>query len=119
MARFVDFPVPVGPARSASRGRAAVLPPDPEAWIRRDELLELCADYVRRRTEARPGAVGSAAGLPLVAIVEGYLHGEISESEKNSLISFVRGVDADDDGDDRLISELAEATLAELDDPVG
>ena len=93
--------------------------PASAAWMQRDELLDLCAEYVRRRMAVRPDSAGSAATLPLVEIVEGYLHGEISESEKNSLISYVRGVDADDDGDDPLMGDWAEATLAELDDPVG
>jgi len=88
--------------------------------LHRDDLLDLCETYVRRRVEARSTGVGGVdATLPLVEIVDGYLHGEISESEKNSLIAYVRGVDADDDAIDALVPDVAEATLAELDDPVG
>jgi hypothetical protein len=82
----------------------------------RDDLLDLCASYVRRRVAARAGGDVDAT-MPLVQIVDGYLHGEISESEKNSLIAYVRGVDAEDD--DALAPDAAEALLVELDDPVG
>lgn len=84
--------------------------------LHRDDLLDLCESFVRRRMAARTGGDVDAT-LPLVQIVDGYLHGEISESEKNSLIAYVRGVDADDDDD--LAPDVAEALLVELDDPVG
>lgn len=84
--------------------------------LHRDDLLDLCESFVRRRMAARTGGDVDAT-LPLVQIVDGYLHGEISESEKNSLIAYVRGVDADDD--DSLAPGVAEALLVELDDPVG
>jgi hypothetical protein len=83
--------------------------------LHRDDLLDLCESFVRRRMAARTGGDVDAT-LPLVQIVDGYLHGEISESEKNSLIAYVRGVDADDDD---LAPDVAEALLVELDDPVG
>jgi len=84
--------------------------------LHRDDLLDLCEAYVRRRAAAHAGGDVDTT-MPLVQIVDGYLHGEISESEKNSLIAYVRGIDADDD--DVLAPDVAEALLAELDDPVG
>lgn len=90
-----------------------------EGAMNRDELLDLCERYVRRRMALRSpegGDVGTA--MPLVQIVDGYLHGEISESEKNALVAYVRRADPHDE-DDAMVPDVAEATLVELDDLVG
>ena len=84
--------------------------------MEREELLELCERYVRRRQLA--GGVLADEGStmpPVVEIVDGYLHAEISESEKNSLLAYVRGTDADSDSDEPL-DEFAEPVLTELDE---
>ena len=84
--------------------------------MEREELLELCERYVCRRQLAG-GALTAAESTmpPVVEIIDGYLHAEISESEKNSLLAYVRGTDADTDSDDPL-DEFAEPVLVELDD---
>lgn len=50
----------------------------------REELLVLCDRFVRRRLDAE-----GAGRAPVWEIVESYRQGEISESEKNSLLAFV------------------------------
>jgi hypothetical protein len=85
--------------------------------MNRDELLDLCERYVRRRMLDGATQYGSAAALPpVIEIVDGYLHAEISESEKNSLLAYVRGSEHDFDSDASL-GDLDEPVLAELDDP--
>ena len=82
-----------------------------EDAMNRDELLDLCERYVRRRMELRSptgGDVGTA--MPLVQIVDGYLQGEISESEKNALVAYVRCADPRDGDDDEMVPDMAEAT---------
>lgn len=85
--------------------------------MNRDELLDLCNLFVRRRGLGVAEAV-DAATPPIVQIVDSYLHAEISESEKNSLLTYVRGIadDAEDEVDGCAVFE--NASLAELDDPV-
>ena len=51
---------------------------------------------------------------PTLEIVDSYLHAEISECEKNSLLAYVR---CGDDSEDEDVGGFEEATLAELDDP--
>ena len=88
--------------------------------MHRDELLDLCARYVRRRMALRSAEGGDVGGsMPLVQIVDGYLHGEISENEKNALVAYVRCADPHDGDDDTMVPDVAEATLVELDDLVG
>jgi|694.fasta_scaffold116247_2 hypothetical protein len=67
--------------------------------MNRDELLALCELYVRRRGL---GVIGLQEVVmpPTPEIIDSYRHAEISESEKNSLLSYVRGSDADEDEDD-------------------
>lgn len=59
--------------------------------MNREELLTLCDQYVRRR--------GLGAGViavpPALEILDSFLHAEISESEKNSLLAYVRLGDED------------------------
>lgn len=87
--------------------------------MNRDELLDLCERYVRRRMLDGGVAGGPSAALPpVIEIVDGYLHAEISESEKNSLLAYVRGSGHDVDSDASL-GDLDEPVLAELDDPAG
>ena len=84
--------------------------------MNRDDLLELCERYVRRRqSDALHEAETSMP--PVLQIVDSYLHAEISESEKNSLLAYVRGPEHDDD-DDAEPALVDHASLAELDDPV-
>ena len=75
--------------------------------MERDELLNLCEQYVRQRRQA---------SAPVVEIVDGYLHAEISENEKNSLLSFVLGNDYEFECDDGMV-HLDDPVLAELEDP--
>ena len=67
--------------------------------MNRDELLALCDLYVRRRglgvVELREVVMP-----PATEIIDSYRHAEISESEKNSLLAYVRGPDDDAEDDD-------------------
>jgi hypothetical protein len=89
--------------------------------MNRDELLDLCERYVRRRATGGDQRRITAADIPpVIEIIDGYLHAEISENEKNSLLAYVRGVDHDSDVDaDGPVADLEEPVLAELDDPAG
>ena len=84
--------------------------------MERDELLDLCERYVSRRGLVA-GDLGDEAETapPVIEIVDGYLHAEISESEKNALLAYVRGPDPDSD-DDEAFNDVSEPVLAELDD---
>jgi hypothetical protein len=84
--------------------------------MNRDELLALCNLYVRRRGLGVAEVV-DVSMPPTLEIVDSYLHAEISESEKNSLLAYVRG-GADDTEDDD-VGGFEEAILAELDDLAG
>jgi hypothetical protein len=84
--------------------------------MEREELLELCERFVRRRRLSGGDLADDGSTMPpVVEIVDGYLHAEISESEKNSLLAYVRGTDSDADSDDPL-EDFTEPVLAELDD---
>jgi hypothetical protein len=84
--------------------------------MEREELLELCERYVRRRGLGGCNSNDDGSSMPpVVEIVDGYLHAEISESEKNSLLAYVRGTDSDSDSEEA-IEDFAEPILAELDD---
>lgn len=61
--------------------------------MNREELLALCDLYVRRRGLG----VGVTEAPPALQIVDSYLHAEISESEKNSLLAYVRQADEETD----------------------
>ncbi|NDC54663.1 MAG: hypothetical protein EBZ74_10340 [Planctomycetia bacterium] len=63
----------------------------------RDELLTLCDLYVRRRGLGVVGAT-HVVTAPASEIIDSYRHAEISESEKNSLLSYIRDTDEDADG---------------------
>jgi hypothetical protein len=77
--------------------------------MNREELLALCNLYVRRRGL---GVADAAEPMPpVMQIVDSYLHAEISESEKNSLVAYVRISTEDDE-----LVDLDEATLADLED---
>ena len=84
--------------------------------MNRDELLALCNLYVRRRGLGVAEVV-EVSMSPTLEIVDSYLHAEISESEKNSLLAYVRC--GDDDSEDADVGGFEEATLAELDDLAG
>lgn len=76
--------------------------------MNREELLTLCQLYVRRR------GLGNRVveAPPALEIIDSFLHAEISESEKNSLLAFVRtGEEETDD-----VEELAGLGVASLDD---
>ena len=81
--------------------------------MNRDELLALCERYVRQRGGA--DSKTSDGMPPTLQIVDCYLHAEISESEKNSLLAYVRCGDTDPEDDD--LGAFEEAVLAELDEP--
>lgn len=81
--------------------------------MNRDELLALCELYVRRRGL---GVVGLREVVmpPTPEIIDSYRHAEISESEKNSLLSYVRGDEDEDDTD--ALPEFDPASVAFADD---
>jgi hypothetical protein len=81
--------------------------------MNRDELFELCDRYVRRRGLGTLH-VSAATMPPVLEIVDSFLHAEISESEKNSLLAYVRGPDHDDEEQDVGFGD--EADLARIDD---
>jgi hypothetical protein len=84
--------------------------------MERDELLDLCEQYVRRRgLGVGDLAEADSTMPPVVEIIDGYLHAEISESEKNSLLAYVRGIEPESDRDDAF-DDFEEPVLAELDD---
>lgn len=89
--------------------------------MNRDDLLELCERYVRHRGLGTLHVVETTMP-PVMQIVDSYLHAEISESEKNSLLAYVRGPEHDDDDlaatEHAALGALDAVTLAELDDPV-
>jgi len=62
--------------------------------VNREELLALCDLYVRRRGLG----AGVVAAPPALEIIDSFLHAEISESEKNSLLAYVRT--GDDESED-------------------
>ncbi len=62
--------------------------------MNREELLALCDLYVRRRGLG----AGVVAAPPALEIIDSFLHAEISESEKNSLLAYVRT--GDDESED-------------------
>jgi hypothetical protein len=82
--------------------------------MERDELLDLCERYVRRRglVSGNPSDEAETAP-PVIEIVDGYLHAEISESEKNALLAYVRGPESDLD---EAFDDFSEPVLAELED---
>ena len=61
--------------------------------MNREELLALCDLYVRRRGLG----AGVVAAQPALEIIDSFLHAEISESEKNSLLAYVRTSDEESD----------------------
>jgi hypothetical protein len=89
--------------------------------MNRDDLLDLCERYVRRRVAGANQHRTTAADIPpVIEIIDGYLHAEISENEKNSLLAYVRGVDHESDVDvDGPLADVEEPVLAELDDLAG
>ena len=64
--------------------------------MNRDDLLALCNLYVRRRGLGF-FELQEAVAPPANEIIDSYRHAEISESEKNSLLAYVRGSDDDTD----------------------
>jgi hypothetical protein len=57
----------------------------------REDLIVLCNRFVRRRLETR-----GDDRAPVWEIVQSYRHGEISESEKNSLLALVSDPDEEE-----------------------
>lgn len=82
--------------------------------MKRDELLALCDLYVRRRGL---GVIDlrEVVTPPTPAIIDSYRHAEISESEKNSLLAYVRGSDEDDAYDTDAIPEFDPAGVSDDD----
>lgn len=76
--------------------------------MNREELLALCDLYVRRRGLG----VGVTEAPPALQIVDSYLHAEISESEKNSLLAYVRQSEEETDE----VGELEGLGVAVFDD---
>jgi len=76
--------------------------------MNREELLAICDLYVRRRGLGE----GVVEVPPALQIIDSFLHAEISESEKNSLLAYVRV--GDEETDD--IEELAGLGVASLED---
>lgn len=84
--------------------------------MERDELLDLCERYVRQRgLFASNPSDDSETAPPVIEIIDGYLHAEISESEKNALLAYVRGSDPESDLDETF-DDFSEPILAELED---
>ena len=79
--------------------------------MNREELLALCDLYVRRRD---PGT-GVVAAPPALEIIDSFLHAEISESEKNSLLAYVRASEEDSEDAENL-EEFGAAVLEVSDD---
>lgn len=82
----------------------------------RDELLALCDLYVRRRGL---GVIGTAEVVmpPAGEIIDSYRHAEISESEKNSLLAYIRASDTETDEDDTdPLPEFDPASVVDLSD---
>lgn len=66
--------------------------------MNREELLTLCNLYVRRRGLGQ----GVVEVPPALQIIDSFLHAEISESEKNSLLAYVRTNDEEMDDTDAI-----------------
>lgn len=79
--------------------------------MNREELLTLCDMYVRRRG---PGTAVVAAP-PALEIIDSFLHAEISESEKNSLLAYVR-IGEEDPADGEDLDALGVASLEASED---
>lgn len=79
--------------------------------MNREELLALCDLYVRRRGLG----TGAVAAPPALEIIDSFLHAEISESEKNSLLAYVRASE-EDSGDNENLEEFGAAVLEVSDD---
>lgn len=78
--------------------------------MNREELLTLCDLYVRRRGLGE----GVVEVPPALQIMDSFLHAEISESEKNSLLAYVRtGDEAEDVGE---LEGLGVAAFEDSDD---
>ncbi|MFM8497372.1 MAG: hypothetical protein ACKOEM_17900 [Planctomycetia bacterium] len=79
--------------------------------MNREELLALCDLYVRRRGLG----TGVVAAPPALEIIDSFLHAEISESEKNSLLAYVRASEEDSEDAENL-EEFGAAVLEVSDD---
>lgn len=71
--------------------------------MERDELLALCDRYVRGRA--------AAGGSPVRLIVSSYRLGDISESERNSLLAYVSDPEDEDFADGIEIAFDSEESL--------
>lgn len=80
--------------------------------MNREELLMLCDLYVRRRGLGE----GVVEVPPALQIMDSFLHAEISESEKNSLLAYVRTGDEEADDDTDAIPEFDPAGAVSLAD---
>ena len=90
--------------------------------MNREDLLSLCERFVSRRglVMGRVSIDPAAPAVdPVPEIIRSFRLAEISESEKNALVAYVRCADPRDGDDDEMVPDVAEATLVELDDPVG
>jgi hypothetical protein len=83
--------------------------------MNRDELLALCDLYVRRRGL---GVIGLREMVmpPALEIIDSYHHAEISESEKNSLLAYVRGTEDNEDDDTEALPEFDPAGMSDFAD---
>jgi len=83
--------------------------------MNRDELLTLCDLYVRRRGL---GVIGLREVVmpPATEIIDSYRQAEISESEKNSLLAYVRGIDDNEDDDMESLPEFDPAGVVDFAD---
>ncbi len=83
--------------------------------MNRDDLLALCDLYVRRRGL---GVIGRQEVVmpPMPEIIDSYRHAEISESEKNSLLAYVRGSDEEGDDDTEALPEFDPASVVDASD---
>ena len=79
--------------------------------VTREELLALCDLYVRRRGLG----TGVVEAPPALQIIDSFLHAEISESEKNSLLAYVRTGEEEADETEEL-QGLGIAPFEEADD---
>ena len=79
--------------------------------MNREELLALCDLYVRRRGLG----TGVVAAPPALEIIDSFLHAEISESEKNSLLAYVRASEEDSEDAENL-EEFGAAVMEVSDD---
>ncbi|RLT12737.1 MAG: hypothetical protein DWI25_08835 [Planctomycetota bacterium] len=86
-------------AAAASQFRTLLFVTQRRQAMNREELWALCLHFANRQTK-RAGTVTVTFVDPTPEIISSYHHGEISESEKNSLLVFVGPPGAEESDED-------------------